>query len=1355
MNAFSSAVDVATRRFCTTLLPGLLAFVAIGAQAQALVDISNVPLFGGRSAHPNVIVTTSVEFPTVGSAYLNDQSGQPIRYLRPNTYIGYFDPTKCYVYNGTAASGYFSPAGAADANHECSSTVNNLFSGNFMNWATMSAIDEFRYAMTGGNRVDENGANNGVVIERAYLPDGSISGVPSFYAYNSNFPRHSMNTSSGIGYIDGVASSRSSEVIPNNISNNGSTIYVTNCKTYVFFGTGGGGNCNSPDNNIGQFQVRVLVCDDTEGPVRRDLCLQYGGTSGKYKPVGQAQLNAAAMRFAVFGYLMDHQSPGYSPPCNDSGWNRCRYGGVLRAPMKYIGPTTYDANQASSPNPRAEINADGSLVSDPHASDSGSNAASAGGSFSGFINYINKFGASGVYKRFDPAGEMYYEALRYYQNLGPTPDATSGTINNNIKDFFPITTTWTDPILSSCSSNYIINLSDANTWDDTYLPGYNGSPSAGSGRPSSRPVEGGLDTVLWTGRIGALESSTPSITTNDVRPGLNGIQSRNTANQAAWLVAGAAYWANVSDIRDDLTGKQTVKTISFDVAEGSIDIHDRQLYLMGKYGGFNNTIDRTSDTFANPFYATDPANPLGAAIRTNSEWEDSIGSAYPSNYLLASDPQKLINGIRAAFARISANSGTLSGAALTSANLTYGSAGAYIATFNPARWSGSVLFNSLSVDGSGNLVVSPSPIWDSGALLTARCGTVSSGSTVCTDTDASPNKRKIFTTVQAGRTLFTAGVRVAKPFTFGDITAAGDLSYLFALNTNPASGFLDLQGQARLNYLRGYRADEASSLGFRQRDSAMGDIVNSGPVYAGPPTTSIPDADYQTFAQNNAARAPAVYVGANDGMLHAIRASDGVELFSYVPGFTYQWLNDLTNPGYVHEVFVDTVPKVQEAKVGSNWKTVLIGAGGAGGQGIFALDVTDPSTFGTTNVMFEFTDADDPDFGSVIATPEIAKLWVSGDGIGTPKVYRYFAVVTGYNKRRTTVNGTTDTKVSTDSTNKGVLFLIALDHVLGTAWVPGTDYYKFTFPATNPAVANGLAPVTLLPSRTGDRSTAAMYFGDLQGNLWKLDTSGGSPSSWVPTLGSPSSPSPIFVAQDSSGNRQPITGRVELANGPFGSTLVFFGTGKYLGATDVALPASTQSEYGFLDLNPSVLVTRSTDLVQRTGSIGPCPSPQTGNCVVVTGAAFSYTGPSAKKGWYLDFPSSTASGERSVTKPAVSNGLLTFTTLTLSGDLCAGGNGFVYQVNALTGLPLAGAGNVIGYVSTVGIPGPPRVVDLTLTAGQGQATGEQINLKTQTTLVSGTAGLIRGFGPQTVTKGPPTQQINWRELTNWNDLTNH
>ena len=57
---------------------------------------------------------------------------------------------------------------------------------------------------------------------------------------------------------------------------------------------------------------------------------------------------------------------------------------------------------------------------------------------------------------------------------------------------------------------------------------------------------------------------------------------------------------------------------------------------------------------------------------------------------------------------------------------------------------------------------------------------------------------------------------------------------------------------------------------------------------------------------------------------------------------------------------------------------------GGGAQGVFALDVTDPPSFGVGNVMFEFTDADDPDMGNVLTQPTLVKLKVPGATIGQP-----------------------------------------------------------------------------------------------------------------------------------------------------------------------------------------------------------------------------------------------------------------------------------------------------------------------------------------------------------------------------------
>lgn len=1382
-----------------------LAWVAFGlanftvvTQAQ-LVDLSSTPLYSGTQAHPNVIVDASIEFPSVVQAY------NATRYVAATAYVGYFDPTKCYVYNITANYGnYFSPvpgvAGNADSLHRCDGTT---FSGSFMNWMSMSSMDVFRYAMTGGNRVNENGPNGGTILQRAYAPDGTVPGIPDFY--NSQwFPQEVLSSSFLVcgsatppcfgsfapsftvdangnqvgGFYTAVPASTVLPVL------SALTVYIHSCRTFIYLGPFNGGNCSAPDSLYGSYDIRVLVCDAVEGPNRTDLCLQYGGSTGKYKPVGQAQINAAQMRFAVFGYSMDHNVNSYTvntngnPNClgsNTNGWNACRYGGLLRAPMKYLGPTAYNGNLVPSTNANAEINADGTLVTDPDGT-----ASSVGGTYSGFINFINKFGSNpvhpGTYKLFDTMGEMYYESIRYLQGLQPTADAYQGLTDNGTVDNFPIYTNWADPIVAVCASNYIINVSDANTNYDSYVPGYLGVPGLAQGngggyfpppstvRTKTRAATSGLDAYAWTQAIGALESSTPSLSTNDVRPGLNGIESRWTGagNDGTYFPAGIAYWANTNDIRAYKSSTPnatptTVTTISFDVAEPvTVAVPDRQLYLMGKYGGFSNTINAADPTQINPFYLTAATNG-GQPVRSNAKWEDSPGSGYPANYLLANDPLKLVTGLRNAFAKISSTTGTLSGGSVISANLTYASTGAFVATFNSKRWSGTVQRNTLQ-SINGVLSVSAAPVWDAGALLTTRCGTVASASTTCSDTDTSVNARNIVTTVQT-----VAGTRVATNFTYANVSASTDVNYLAMLNTDPATSIVDAQGSARLNYLRGYRGGEAIAPYFRGRDSPLGDIVNSAPIFVGTPSTSITDTDYQTFFANNVARTPAVYVGANDGMLHAFDANVGTELFAYIPRFIASYISDLSNPAYgnTHEPFVDAVPAVAEAKVNGSWKTVLVSGTGAGGQGVFALDVTNPNAFAPSSVIFEFTDADDADLGNVTNSPEIVKL--QNGGTTTAPTYGYYAVVTSYNNRRAACrsngngasllisrcgvggNSKGDTNQSTGTSNQGVMFLLSLDHTLASTWVLGSNYYKFTFPANNTAAANGLAPVSSLASKSGNGTTAALYFGDLQGSLWRLNTVG-LPSAWTPARGTVAAPLPIFIASPSTGVYQPITARPELGTGPYGTTLVVFGTGEYLGASDLGTPYALQSEYVLIDNNSGTLINRSSDLQPRTGVVS-------GNFVSVTGTPYTYP---TKKGWYINFPSSTSLGERSVSKPAIRTGLLTFTTQTLAGSVCTAGGGYIYQLNALTGLPYVDVNNNVvpgGFVSTVGIPGPPKVVDLSVTAGQSRATGEQINQRTLTTLVSGSSGGLAGVGVTPPIKVPPVGRLSWREITNYNDQT--
>ncbi|TQF08241.1 pilus assembly protein PilY, partial [Myxococcus llanfairpwllgwyngyllgogerychwyrndrobwllllantysiliogogogochensis] len=137
-----------------------------------------------------------------------------------------------------------------------------------------------------------------------------------------------------------------------------------------------------------------------------DLCMQY--PSGFYKPVGVVQNYSDQLRLAAFGYLMDQTA-------SEAGG---RYGGVLRAPMKYVGQKNFDAlgREEAAPNARAEWDADTGVFKKNPESDTVFGV-------SGVVNYLNQFGRTGPvpgrYKKFDPVGELYYQSLRYMQGLPP------------------------------------------------------------------------------------------------------------------------------------------------------------------------------------------------------------------------------------------------------------------------------------------------------------------------------------------------------------------------------------------------------------------------------------------------------------------------------------------------------------------------------------------------------------------------------------------------------------------------------------------------------------------------------------------------------------------------------------------------------------------------------------------------------------------------------------------------------------------------------------------------------------------------------------------------------------------------
>ena len=613
----------------------------------------------------------------------------------------------------------------------------------------------------------------------------------------------------------------------------------------------------------------------------------------------------------------------------------------------------------------------------------------------------------------------------------------------------------------------------------------------------------------------------------------------------------------------------------------------------------------------------------------------------------ATSPEEVAADLQSVLNDIVDRTSSAASVALNTGSLNTGSQ-VLQARFNSGDWSGDLLDFPVSTGTDG-----PCPSTDIGNL----CNQQWNASTVLTAQD--PNSRVILT--------YNQDTHGGVPFRWNTALGTTDQTLL---NTDPVTGSTDNYGSQRLNYLRGVRTNETSGTPrFRTRSSVLGDIIDSDPYYVGIPPFNYGFNDYAAFRQTNYNRTPMVYVGANDGMLHGFRVSDGRELLAYVPGSVYGTittsggtttvapkLGKLTQTNYTHTYTVNGSPSVGDAYYNSAWHTVLADTLRSGGQGVFTLDVTDPTQFSEANasslVRWEFTDADDADLGYSYSQPAIVKMHNGR-----------WAVIVGNGYNNSTAD---DGHVS--STGHAALFILFLDHS-GTTWTSGTDYIKLTVnDGATTSSPNGLAtpaPIDI----DGDGVIDRVYAGDLKGNLWRFDLTDASASNW--SVGYHGSP--LFVAKDSGGNRLPITERPEvgrnlLTNNYPNDTVVYFGTGRYLDSTDNSTAnQNTQSFFGIYDEDYASLPTITRSNLQQ----------QTITAEVDAGSDSYRTtsqnsvNTSTKYGWYIDLLSPTTQtnqGERSVANPILRNGRIIITTLIPPSGACStDGDSWLMELDANSG----------------------------------------------------------------------------------------
>ncbi len=602
-------------------------------------------------------------------------------------------------------------------------------------------------------------------------------------------------------------------------------------------------------------------------------------------------------------------------------------------------------------------------------------------------------------------------------------------------------------------------------------------------------------------------------------------------------------------------------------------------------------------------------------------------------FLMAENSAGLLTALENAVSSIKAQLSSATAVTTSSTRLNTSTI-AFQALFNSADWSGKLVAMPISGDGTVS-----SAVWS-----TSDSGRI-----------PAHGSRNIFSYNPASSASSSYAFTEANLTTIQAVASA-------------AGGSQPTEDQ--VSYIRGKR-DRESSSDFRVRSSVLGDIINSDPLFVGKPTfgyellgsASIDGGSYEAYRDGSGYlnRPNMLFVGANDGMLHAFDFSysggsaSGSELFSYIPAAVVGNLSKLTSQNYSHQYFVDGSTTFSDVFIdpdGSGggaeaWSTVLVGTTGAGGKGVYALDISLKSLFSETNVLWDLSPSNAAsDLWAFSSNSTVSNFNDLGYTIGEASIVRmqdggYYAVFgNGYNS----------------GTDRSVIYIVSLSK-------NASNKFEVVALATGKTSSGMSSPLAV--DTDNDRIADAIYAGDLEGNLWKVDVTGTQQTQWDFAYKSGGNPAVFFEAKDSANATQPITAKPAARKHDDGGVMVLFGTGKYFETDDNVISSpQLQSFYGVWD--NGAVVSRSNLVAQQIVAEGTLFD---FNVRVTTNKKVTYP---TEKGWVLDLGlNAAAAGERVVNSAILRDDRVIFTTMIPSADPCAfGGSSWLMELNSLTGARL-------------------------------------------------------------------------------------
>ena len=885
----------------------------------------------------------------------------------------------------------------------------------------------------------------------------------------------------------------------------------------------------------------------------------------------------------------------------------------------------------------------------------------------GFITIANQ--ASGInylpVNKFDAVQKAsWYNSLVATNPTTATPLRTAlSTVGQIFAGKRPVGNS--DPVQYSCQQNFSILTTD----------GYwNGGVGAGVNNEAIADRDGaGIARPMFQGPTATAESLA------DVAKYYHDTDLRSTANNNC--VGGPRPDGTTGDVCEnnvfvtptDNNTEQHMTTFTLGLGVDGVLTYQTD-YQTAAQGDFYNLKQGTLDW---------PVPVPNAQAAVDDLWHAAVNGQ--GTYFSAKDPNQLTTSLNEALQSIGAKTGGGAAAATSNLSPVAGDNYAYVGSYTAQKWTGNL--EARTVD-TANGTVRPNAVWcvedivastctapslivtnTSGGGISYSCTTPAANATLC-DTGSSfdgttltCNKpfvpsctgtlRNKVSALADSRSIFMNVGNSLGAFNLANINASGANTVTTGNPPYSTANFISMGlitptqitptiVQDLVKYLRGQTGFEdrpSNVVGsvdrrtFRLREATMGDPIDSAPVFIGAPKQNYGDPGYGpettggTFKNTHSSRVGTVYIGANDGMLHAFNSTTGEERWAYVPTMVIPNMVQLAKKDYSlnHKYFVNGDVTVQDVCVSScgsasaQWKTVLVGGLNAGGKGYYALDITNPTV---PQLLWEFDTSDDNDLGYSFGNPLMTK---KSDGTWVVLLTAGHNNTTGTNK------------------GKGVLYVLNASS--------GAVISKYTTSAGSQTTPSGLTKVSIFAeSPRRDNTAKFVYGGDLLGNLWRFDIN--SPAG-------ANNPFLVTTLTGPGGIAQPITTKPELTV-VNGKRLIFVATGKYLESPDL-VNTEKQTIYAITDSTNTTLTNPRSPgvLVEQTisASGGSGERTQSGRPSPV-----DY---SVNRGWYVDLPDS---GERVNVSPILVFGTLLVPSTVPSNTLCApGGYGYLNFFDYKTG----------------------------------------------------------------------------------------